>query len=64
MDKHLLSLLVCPICKKDLKLDKTRKELICCFDSLAYSLKDGIPVMLPEKARQLSLEEVEAYRQQ
>lgn len=63
MDKHLLSLLVCPVCKKQLKLDKARKELICCFDKLAYSLRDGIPVMLPEKGRQLSQEEVEAYRE-
>lgn len=62
MDKHLLSLLVCPLCKNELVLDKTRKELICCHDGLAYSLKDGIPVMLPERARRLNSEEVESYR--
>lgn len=62
MDKHLLSVLVCPACKGDLILDKQKKELICKAEGLAYSLKEGIPVMLSDKARKMPLEEVESYR--
>jgi len=58
MDKKLLAILVCPLCKGKLLLKK--KELICKFDRLAYPLRDGIPVMLEQEARELSLEEKEA----
>ena len=51
LDKKLLEILVCPICKKDLIYDKDRKELICLSDSLAFPVKDGIPVMLEGEAR-------------
>lgn len=57
MDKKLLSLLVCPICKGRLVLKK--QELWCFFDKLAFSIKNGIPMMLAEEARSLSLEEWE-----
>ena len=57
MDKKLLSLLVCPLCKGNLILDKEKHELICKFDGLAYKIDDEIPVMLPEKARQLTADE-------
>ncbi len=55
MDKKLLDILVCPICKGKLLLKK--KELICVFDRLAYPIQDGIPVMLESSARTISLEE-------
>ena len=55
MDKKLLELLVCPLCKGKLLLKKS--ELICGFDRLAYPIRDGIPVMLEQEARVLSLEE-------
>ena len=55
MDKKLLDILVCPICKGKLLLKK--KELICAFDRLAYPIQDGIPVMLESLARTISLEE-------
>ena len=55
MDKKLLDILVCPICKGKLLLKK--KELICVFDRLAYPIQDGIPVMLESLARTISLEE-------
>lgn len=58
MDKKLLDMLVCPLCKGDLILKD--KELICRFDRLAYPIKDGIPVMLEFEARSISLEEKEA----
>lgn len=55
MDKKLLTILVCPLCKGKLLLKK--EELICRFDRLAYPIRDGIPVMLENEARLLSLEE-------
>lgn len=57
MDKTLLELLVCPLCKGKLTYDDT--ELRCKADKLAYPIKDGIPVMLVDKARQLTSQELE-----
>ncbi len=57
MNKNLLDIVVCPICKSDLHLDETRHELICKIDKLAYPIRDGIPVMLVDEARSLSPEE-------
>lgn len=59
MNKRLLEVLVCPLCKGALLLDK--KELICKFDRLAFPIHDGIPVMLEAQARLLSLEEKDQY---
>lgn len=53
MDNHLLEILVCPLCKGKLVYHKKPAELICRFDKLAYPIRDGIPVMLPEEARQV-----------
>lgn len=58
MDKKILDMLVCPLCKGKLLLKD--KELICKFDRLAYPLREGIPVMLEQEARVLTLEEKEA----
>lgn len=55
MDKKLLAILVCPSCKGQLILKQN--ELICAFDRLAYPIRDGIPVMLEQEARVLTLEE-------
>ncbi len=60
MDKHLLDILVDPVTKGPLIYDKKRQELISRAARLAYPIRDGIPVMLPEEARELSLDEVEA----
>jgi uncharacterized protein YbaR (Trm112 family) len=60
MDKHLLDILVDPVTKGPLIYDKNRQELISRASRLAYPIRDGIPVMLPEEARELSSEEVEA----
>ena len=51
MDKKLLDILVCPLCKGPLEYDKKNSELICKADRLAYPVRDGIPVMLEEEAR-------------
>lgn len=55
MDNALLDLLVCPLCKGKLLLKQ--QELICRFDRLAYPIRDGIPVMLENEARFITLEE-------
>ncbi|WP_133126819.1 Trm112 family protein [Legionella nagasakiensis] len=55
MDRKLLEILVCPLCKGKLLLK--HEELICRFDRLAYPIRDGIPVMLENEARLISLEE-------
>lgn len=57
MDKKLLDILVCPLCKGPLHYDKKAAELICKGDRLAYPICDGIPVMMKEEARQLSADE-------
>lgn len=57
MDKFLLDILVCPLCKGKLIYQKDAKELICKFDRLAYPIRDDIPVMLENEARKVSLEE-------
>lgn len=55
MDKKLLEVLVCPLCKGKLLLKN--KELLCAFDRLAYPIRDGIPVMLEQEARLITLDE-------
>ena len=52
MDARLLEILVCPICKGPLRYDRANEELICQADKLAYPIRDGIPVMLVDEARQ------------
>jgi uncharacterized protein len=59
MDKRLLELLVCPICKGLLRTSGSGNsmELVCRSDQLAYAVRDGIPVMLPEEARLLKADD-------
>jgi len=57
MDKKLLDILVCPICKGRLVYRPKAAELICKGDRLAYPIRDGIPVMLEQEARQLPADE-------
>ena len=60
IDKKLLDILACPICKSPLIYDKSKQELICRADRLAFPIRDDIPVMLEDEARQLSSEETDA----
>ena len=53
MNKDLLEILVCPITKEKLIYDKENNELISKGASLAYPIRDDIPVMLPDQARKL-----------
>ena len=59
MNKKLFDILVCPVTKGPLTYDKNTKELVSKSSRLAYPIQNDIPVMLPEKARKLSLEEME-----
>jgi uncharacterized protein YbaR (Trm112 family) len=57
MDKKLLDILVCPLCKGPLIYKKNEQELICKGDRLAYPIRDDIPVMLEQEARELAPDE-------
>lgn len=60
MDRKLLEILVCPVCKGELLFKRDQPELICKADRLAYPIRDDIPVMLENEARRISLEEYDA----
>jgi hypothetical protein len=53
VDPKLLEILVCPLTRATLSYDRERQELISRAAKLAYPIRDGIPIMLPEEARRL-----------
>ena len=53
IDPKLLEILVCPLTKSTLEYDAEKQELISRAAKLAYPIRDGIPIMLPEEARKL-----------
>ncbi len=53
VDRKLLEILVCPLTKGALEFDADRQELISRKAKLAYPIRDGIPIMLPEEARKI-----------
>ena len=53
VDPKLLEILVCPLTKAPLEFDAARQELISRAAKLAYPIRDGIPIMLPEEARKI-----------
>jgi uncharacterized protein YbaR (Trm112 family) len=53
VDPKLLEILVCPMTKGPLEYDATRQELVSRTAKLAYPIRDGIPIMLPEEARKI-----------
>ncbi|WP_421693120.1 Trm112 family protein [Aestuariivirga sp.] len=55
-DPRLLELLVCPVTKTRLQYDAERQELISRAAGLAYPIRDGIPIMLPDEAREINRE--------
>ncbi len=57
MDKKLLDILVCPICKTSLQYNKSAAQLLCQPCKLAYPIENNIPVMLVNRARQFGIEE-------
>ncbi|MET0069135.1 MAG: Trm112 family protein [Candidatus Thiodiazotropha sp.] len=57
MDRRLLDILVCPLCKGKLTYNKKAAELICPIDRMAFPIRDEIPVMLEDEARKLAADE-------
>ncbi len=60
IDKELLDILACPICKSRLRYNKAQQELVCRADRLAFAIRDDIPVMLEDEARVISGDELDA----
>ena len=56
IDPKLMEILVCPVSKK--ALVQKESELVCYKSELAYPIRDGIPIMLPEEARKLKKDEL------
>ena len=56
VDPKLLEILVCPLTKEPLRYDAARQELISERAKLAYPIRDGIPIMLVDEARQIDAE--------
>ena len=54
VDPRLLEILVCPVTKGPLEYDRAAQELISRAAGLAYPIRDGIPIMLPDEARRIS----------
>ena len=57
MDTRLLEILACPVCKGPLQYQRESQLLVCRMDRLAYPIRDGVPVMLEEEARQLTADD-------
>ncbi len=57
MDPKLLDILACPVCKGPLVYRREAQELVCKADRLAFPLRDDIPVMLVDEARELAPDE-------
>ena len=57
IDRKLLDILVCPVTKGPLIYDKKKDELVSKSARLAYPIRDGIPIMLEEEARELDADE-------
>jgi len=53
IDPRLLEILVCPVTRGPLTYDRERGELVSASAKLAYPIRDGVPIMLPEEARKL-----------
>ncbi|WP_404340226.1 Trm112 family protein [Pseudoalteromonas mariniglutinosa] len=60
-DTKLLEIIACPVCKGKLHFDKTNQELISTAAKLAYPVRDDIPVLLENEARELSQDEVDKW---
>jgi hypothetical protein len=57
MDSRLLDILACPVCKGSLVYRRESQVLVCRLDRLAYPIRDDVPIMLEEEARQLTADD-------
>ncbi|MDC0067172.1 Trm112 family protein [Gammaproteobacteria bacterium] len=58
VDKKLLAILVCPICKGNLTYERENEELVCHAQKLAFPIQDDIPIMLESEARRMEVDEL------
>ena len=59
LDKRLLDILACPLCKGPLEYRRSADLLVCRFDRLGYPIRDGVPIMFEEEAQRLTAEDVD-----
>jgi len=57
MDARLLDILACPVCKGTLVFRREQQVLVCRLDRLAYPIREEVPIMLEEEARQLQADD-------
>ena len=57
MDTRLLDILACPVCKGPLQFRRESQVLVCRLDRLAYPIREEVPIMLEEEARQLAADD-------
>ena len=57
MNAQMLEILACPVCKGPLQFRREAQVLVCRLDRLAYPIRDSVPVMLEEEARQLAADD-------
>jgi uncharacterized protein YbaR (Trm112 family) len=57
MDARLLDILACPVCKGPLVYRREQQVLVCRLDRLAYPIREDVPIMLEEEARQLQADD-------
>ncbi|HYK25416.1 MAG TPA: Trm112 family protein [Steroidobacteraceae bacterium] len=57
MDTRLLDILACPVCKGPLQYKRELQVLVCRLDRLAYPIREEVPIMLEEEARQLAADD-------
>ncbi len=60
MDKKLLDIIACPLCKGPVEYRAEPEALICRFDRLAFPIRDDIPIMLAEEAQELDSQDPSA----
>ncbi|MCG6503894.1 Trm112 family protein [Kingella pumchi] len=60
MNRETLAILVCPLTKKPLEYHADKQELWSKAAKLAFPIRDGIPIMLPDEARELSDLEIDS----
>ncbi len=57
MSERLTDILACPVCKGPLAWQREAQEFVCRADRLAFPVRDGIPVMLPDQARRIAADD-------
>ncbi|TNF67029.1 MAG: Trm112 family protein [Gammaproteobacteria bacterium] len=59
VNSKILDIIACPVCKGTVHISKDKHFLVCYNDRLAYPIENGIPVMLEDQAKTLTLDEID-----